>query len=98
MDIARNATNTIIRVEDLVSAPEGPVKVVSNQHPVALIDQQYVTASLSTLKFKMAKITFGGRRYFSSKAIILTSISNLSIHLSCIFTFIQGRYTMQTEI
>jgi hypothetical protein len=61
MDFARNAANTIIRVEDLVSAPAGPEKVLSNQHPVALIDQRFVTASASTLKFKMAKITLGGR-------------------------------------
>ena len=59
MDFAMNATNNTVAVA--VAIAESPVKVMSNQPPIALIDQQYVTASASTLKFKMAKITFGGR-------------------------------------
>jgi hypothetical protein len=98
---AQYQAHTTIRAEDLVSGPEGPDKVVSNQHPVALIDQKFVTASTSTLKFKMARMKLSGNvicDIFSSKAKILASISDLSIRLSRIFTFIQGWSTMQTEI
>ena len=63
MDFAKNSTNSTVAVAVAVAVAiaESPDKVMSNQPPIALIDQHFVTASASTLKFKMAKITFGGR-------------------------------------
>jgi hypothetical protein len=63
MDFAKNATNNTVAgaIAVAVAIPESPDKVMSNQHPIALIDQRFVTASASTLKFKMAKFTPFGR-------------------------------------